>query len=95
MCFSVDNHKEASQTISLKAFSEDHFLNDTLHTLYMNQVPSIVRNLVFTLLQKIQPGIPPSVTLHSSVRKVQGSYTVYIIVHCSYQVFKNTLCGVM
>ena len=76
MCFSLRDQKEASQTVILKAFSVDHLLNHTLHTLYLNQVPSIVRNLVFTLLQKITPGIPPRVSVHSSGKELHGTYTV-------------------
>ena len=95
MCFSVEDQRKASQTVNLTAFSVDHSLNDTLHTLYLNQIPSIVRNLVFTLLQKIPPGIPPSVTVHSSVREVHGAYTVYLIVHCSHQVFKITIYNIL
>ena len=95
MCFSVEDQKEAFQTVNLKAFSVDYSLNDTLHTLYLNQVPSIVRNLIFSLSQKIPPGISPRVSVHSSVRELHGTYTVYIIVHCSHQVFETMIYNIL
>ena len=95
MCFSMRDQKEASQTVFLKAFSVDHSVNSTLQTLYLNQIPSTVHNLVFTLLQKIPPGTPPRVSVHSSVKEAHGTYTVYIIVFCSHHVFKTTIYNLL
>ena len=95
MHFSVVKHTEISQAIRLTAFSVDHSLNETLQTSYFNQIPSIVHNLVFTLLQKIRPGFPPKIGVHSSVREVQDHYKVSIFVRYNHQVFETTIIGVL